>query len=195
MAYHHGNLRSAILIRAEEVLTTNGVDAITLRSLARDLAVSHSAPSKHFADRNALLDALAADGFERLNHELTTTAAGNDTFDRRLHATAHAYMHFAGTHPRLLALMYARKHTAAESVVQAAADSCARTLLTLLTDGDAPVDDPERFGIIMLACLQGIAGLAAGDGLPPGYDADALATDAVERLVRGSESGRQQTSR
>jgi AcrR family transcriptional regulator len=59
MSYHHGDLRSALLQRAEEVIAANGVDGVRLSVLAKDLGVSHGAPARHFKDRNALLAALA----------------------------------------------------------------------------------------------------------------------------------------
>ena len=58
--YHHGDLRAAVLRRAEEVLRESGTDALSLRGIARDLGVSHAAPSAHFRDKNALFAALAA---------------------------------------------------------------------------------------------------------------------------------------
>ena len=59
--YHHGNLRSVLLARAEEAL--NAGEDLSLRELARRAGVSHAAPRRHFADKQALLDALAEDGF------------------------------------------------------------------------------------------------------------------------------------
>lgn len=59
MSYHHGDLRSALLYRAEQVIDSDGVDAVRLSVLAKDLGVSHGAPARHFKDRNALLAALA----------------------------------------------------------------------------------------------------------------------------------------
>lgn len=58
-SYHHGDLRSALLQRAEDVIAEQGVDAVKLSVLARELGVSHGAPARHFKDRNALLAALA----------------------------------------------------------------------------------------------------------------------------------------
>ena len=68
--YHHGDLRAALIARAAEVVVADGVGALSLRELARDLGVSHGAPSRHFPDKQALLDALALDGFERLRVDL-----------------------------------------------------------------------------------------------------------------------------
>ena len=57
--YHHGDLRAALIARATEVIATGGVDALSLRELARDIGVSHGAPGRHFPDKQALLDAVA----------------------------------------------------------------------------------------------------------------------------------------
>src|SRR5215472_7707973 len=73
--YHHGNLRTALLDAAERTLRERGVQALSLRELAREVGVSHGAPRRHFPDRQSLLDALAGAGFERLGAELRAAAA------------------------------------------------------------------------------------------------------------------------
>ena len=64
--YHHGNLRAALLERAEHKLSREGAHTLSLRELARDVGVSHGAPREHFRNKQALLDALAETGFQRL---------------------------------------------------------------------------------------------------------------------------------
>lgn len=68
--YHHGDLRSALLERAEEVIADEGLDAVKLSLLAKDLGVSHGAPARHFADRNALLAALALRAVDTLKSHI-----------------------------------------------------------------------------------------------------------------------------
>src|SRR5271167_2106066 len=68
--YHHGNLREALLKAAEKALEGGGVQSISLRELSRELGVSHTSPRRHFADKQALLDALALRGFERFDEVL-----------------------------------------------------------------------------------------------------------------------------
>src|SRR5277367_2560745 len=87
--YHHGNLRAALLDQAERTVRERGVQELSLRELARDVGVSHGAPRRHFADRQALLDALAEVGFTRLGAELRAAVedAGED-FEAQLRATA-----------------------------------------------------------------------------------------------------------
>ncbi len=106
MAYHHGNLREALLERAAEVVAEGGIGALSLRSLARDLGVSHAAPSRHFADRAALLRSLAQLGFER-NVEVMregAEAAGDDPV-ARYRALGRSTVRFAVEHPALFRAM------------------------------------------------------------------------------------------
>jgi AcrR family transcriptional regulator len=64
-AYHHGDLRRAVLDRAVQVIASEGTDALSLRALAADLGVSHTAPRHHFASRQGLLTAVAVEGSSR----------------------------------------------------------------------------------------------------------------------------------
>src|ERR1700704_6555268 len=75
-AYHHGNLRTALLEQAERTLRDRGAEELSLRELAREVGVSHGAPRRHFADRQALLDALAEAGYARLGGEIRTAVEG-----------------------------------------------------------------------------------------------------------------------
>ena len=78
--YHHGNLRPALLAAAERALARGG--ELSLRELAREIGVSHAAPRRHFADKQALLDALALDGFERLGREMAAAVEPGGAFAR-----------------------------------------------------------------------------------------------------------------
>ncbi|MFE3071699.1 TetR/AcrR family transcriptional regulator [Streptomyces sp. NPDC059247] len=188
MAYHHGNLRTELLARAETVLADSGVEALSLRSLARDLGVSHAAPARHFPDRRALLDALAVEGFGRLGDRLRGAVSDDGRgFEERLTDTALTYVRFATAHPALLEVMYARKHDVRAPEVRAASDACAGPLLGLFAGG-TPLGDPERFGVVLLAGLHGIAALAGSGALPPAHSAEDLAVDMVRRLLRGSRA-------
>jgi AcrR family transcriptional regulator len=68
--YHHGDLRRAVLDRAVQVIASEGADALSLRALAADLGVSHTAPRHHFSSRQGLLTAVAVEGFVELRQRL-----------------------------------------------------------------------------------------------------------------------------
>src|SRR4051812_37043615 len=70
MAYHHGDLRQALLDEAIEVIASSGVAALSLRDLARRAGVSHAAPTHHFGDKAGLLTVLATEGYTQLGDAL-----------------------------------------------------------------------------------------------------------------------------
>ncbi len=183
--YHHGNLRAALLASAEQTLNEGG--ELSLRELARQVGVSHAAPRRHFAGKQALLDALAQDGFERLGGELRGAMAGASDFEGRLLAFARAYVGFATEHAALLELMFAGKHRpgAADSLRQAA-DRAFDAPLSLIAEGQSAGEvvggDPQDVGTVAFAAFQGLASLANAGMLEPD---DGTVAAAVERLVLG----------
>ena len=94
--YHHGDLRAALLQAAGELLETQGSGGLSLREAARRAGVSHNAPYRHFPDRDALLAALAAEGFRMLADSQASAAR-----ERGL-----AYVRFALQHPQRFRLMF-----------------------------------------------------------------------------------------
>jgi len=186
--YHHGNLRVALLESAEQTLNEGG--ELSLRELARQVGVSHAAPRRHFADKQALLDALAEDGFERLGDDLRSAlAAADPSFEARLLAFGRAYVRFATEHAALLELMFAGKHRpgAADSL-RAAADRAFEAPLALIAEGQAGGEvvpgDPERVSIVAWAALQGLASLVNAEMLERA-GLDEVVADAVHRLLLG----------
>lgn len=189
-AYHHGNLRATLLAAAERSLREHGADQLSLRELAREVGVSHAAPRRHFADRQALLDALAEAGFARLGAELRAAiTAADPQFRPRLQAMAAAYIRFATEDAALLELMFAAKHRpGADQLVEAAAAPFG-LMQDLLEQGQAQgilgPGDPGRVGIVLFATLQGIATLINGNLVPPEL-LDGIAETAVDQFIRGS---------
>ncbi|MFE1247197.1 TetR/AcrR family transcriptional regulator [Streptomyces sp. NPDC058735] len=181
--YHHGDLRSALLAGAERTLREKGAAALSLRELAREAGVSHAAPGRHFKDKQALLDALALTGYDRLAQALTDADAPALPLQQRLTGLARAYLAFALDNPELLELMYARKHDPGASEQMAAAvDRTVGSLERVLADaqerGEIVAGDPQRLTLLTGATLQGVAGFAAAGMLAP----DA-ALDGIEGLV------------
>jgi AcrR family transcriptional regulator len=108
-AYHHGDLRSALLIAAQEELAASNVEKLSLRSVAKRAGVSHAAPAHHFKDKRGLLTSLAALGFERfLKAQEARQAATPDKSPRaQLSAAGLGYVDFASGQPELFNLMFA----------------------------------------------------------------------------------------
>lgn len=100
--YHHGRLREAVLERAVEVIAAHGPEGFSLRSLAADLGVSHTAPRYHFGSRQGVLNAVAAQGFRLLATELANTREARAGF---LEAGV-VYVEFALAHPAHFHVMF-----------------------------------------------------------------------------------------
>jgi AcrR family transcriptional regulator len=98
--YHHGDLRQALIDRAAAVIDEEGIEALTLRGLARDLGVSHGAPNRHFKSKADLLAALAAEGYAALR-SATLSAAESVSDDAwvRLNAMGRGFLHWAIDNP------------------------------------------------------------------------------------------------
>jgi AcrR family transcriptional regulator len=105
--YHHGDLRIAVLAAAEKIVEQEGVDALTLRAVARAVDVSHTAPKNHFGSLEGLLSELAAVGYRRFGEAMAAAmdAAGTDP-RTRMRAMGRAYVGFGRSYPGLFLLMF-----------------------------------------------------------------------------------------
>ncbi|MFE6521387.1 TetR/AcrR family transcriptional regulator [Streptomyces sp. NPDC057794] len=190
--YHHGNLRMEFLDAAERSLRAHGVDQLSVRDLARDIGVSHAAFRRHFADRRALLDALAESGFVRLGAELRAAVDAIDAEDdlsARLHAFASAYVRFATENAALAGLMNSSKHRPGATAVAEAAAAAFGQIGDLIEEGQARGEleegDPEDIGLIIYATVLGITSMLNSGMIEPGR-LEQLVDTAVTQFLRGA---------
>ena len=108
-AFHHGNLRAALLDASLQLLDQGGADAVTIRAVARKTGVSHAAPVNHFNDREALLTALCTLLFEELGGaiECLRQARSEDPAGRVL-AFAEGMIDYGLTQPHRYRLLWRR---------------------------------------------------------------------------------------
>ncbi|HEV2570051.1 TetR/AcrR family transcriptional regulator [Sphingomonas sp.] len=114
-SYHHGDLRRSLLDAGLELLETREAHDLSLREVARAVGVSATAVYRHFPDKDALLDALAAEGLGRLGaaqHRAAEAAGGGE---KGFVATGIAYVRFALDHPALFRLTFSA--TAARNIL------------------------------------------------------------------------------
>jgi AcrR family transcriptional regulator len=183
LAYHHGDLRRALLDAALELVAEQGPAGLSLREVARRAGVSHAAPAHHFGDKAGLLTALAVEGFERfLAAQRAAAERGGDDPARRFGWTGWAYVMFAVEQPAYFSLMFRPEHLrmtdpALESAARNAHDFLLATVLA------ASPDSPDEEEVSMRATfawslVHGMATLWLDGGLPQ-YgqvtDIDALA--------------------
>jgi len=104
-AYHHGDLRSALIAQAKKIVEREGPDKVSLRSVAKAAGVSQAAPYHHFKDKSALLSAVAADGFRAFTRAMIDRAEAAKEPQERLQLLGVGYVEFAVQHPQLFRLM------------------------------------------------------------------------------------------
>jgi AcrR family transcriptional regulator len=106
-AYHHGNLKAALLKSAAKMIAEGGVENVTMRALSNRIGVSRTALYQHFKNKNDLLSAVAADSYARLKIRLHDIRS-DDASDllSRLHDMSVAYVNFALEHPNQYKLMF-----------------------------------------------------------------------------------------
>jgi AcrR family transcriptional regulator len=103
-AYHHGDLRAALIAAGRAIIEDKGPDGFSLRSAARQAGVSPAAPAHHFGDARGLLTAIATVGFVEFGDaiEAATGPDRRSTIVRQ----CHAYLDFALAKPGLFRLMW-----------------------------------------------------------------------------------------
>jgi AcrR family transcriptional regulator len=104
--YHHGDLAVALHDAAREILEEQGLDALSLRSVAKRAGVSHAAPYRHYASREALLADVALKGLSELQAEIAAAGVKPGDKGERIVHIGGAYLRFAVRHQGLLRLMF-----------------------------------------------------------------------------------------
>jgi AcrR family transcriptional regulator len=172
--YHHGDLRAALIRAGESVLAETGIEGFSLRRVAREVGVSHSAPAHHFGDTQGLLAALATDGFTRFLAAMQARQNAAATQDARalLTASGLGYMDFALDAPALFSLMFGSERVdfcdpALDQAATAAFDHLAQDIARLR--GASPYEDAEAMTDVMAAwsMVHGFAALLMAGRLKP----------------------------
>jgi AcrR family transcriptional regulator len=116
-AYHHGDLRRALIEAGLAILRDDGIESITLRNVASVASVSHSASYHHFQTKSGLLAAIATSGFETMVATIEDLAGSLEPNDPvgRLRAIGRGYVLFATQNPQLFRLMFRPELTLPDS--------------------------------------------------------------------------------
>ena len=176
--------REVLLRAAVEIAEADGVGAIGLREAARRVGVTHGAPYRHFENQQALVAAVAEQGFRELMAEVQAAQAiaGADVL-ARFHALGVAYLRFALAHPGQFRVMFGAEAAAEPSVRSAEAAVFALAVNEIASaqrQGLIAAGDPQELALLAWSTSHGLAVLMI-DGLVQWVGLD---TEAPERLAR-----------
>jgi AcrR family transcriptional regulator len=190
--YHHGDLRRALLDEAVRTIRDDGAAALTLRAVGARLGVSRTALYRHFADKSALLNAVAEDGFRRLSDALEGAWAGAGGGVRGFDEQGRAYVRFALDNPSHYRVMFGVWRSRDEDAALRAAGARAfqalvDALAALQRDGVVRRDEaPGQVALYVWAAVHGVAMLAIDGRLPSG---PGEVRDVIDYAVRRIGSG------
>ena len=196
LAYHHGDLRAALIAAALDVIDEIGPRGLTIREVARRAGVSHAAPYRHFTDKNELILAVVEHGFELLDRQMQQArdAAGDDPLSQ-FAASGEAYLAFALDYPAYYRVMFsgdllntrgheALRHTSNAAFVNMVEDIKTGQQLGVIREGD-----PLPQAIFIVSTVHGFVSLANDNRLASfseeGVDLDTLKDYVITTIFEG----------
>jgi AcrR family transcriptional regulator len=186
--YHHGDLHDALVQAALRDAELGGPEAISMKALAKELGVSQPAPYRHFADRDALLQAVTAEAFRQFT-AILREAIGKPSKRSKLSRLAQAALEFGLKRNGMYRLMFASRSMAnaeKDSELHVAAHE---TLVLLVESFEAPAVGllRERHAMQVWAALHGVISLAE-QGLLTGEAAQITRQELVETIVQQTKA-------
>lgn len=164
--YHHGNLREALVEQAVATIRDQGVEALTLRDVGARLRVSRTALYRHFADKQALLAAVATQGFRTFRQALIDAWDGTGHSQAGFMQMGRAYVTFARAHPSHYRVMFGGfvEKADCDPDLRGTADSAFAVLVSAIAElqqqGRVRAGDPQEISLFVWASVHGFAMLA-----------------------------------
>ena len=195
--YHHGDLRRALLDAALAIVESDGIDGLTLRSVARSAGVSHAAPKHHFGDLRGLHCALAEEGFHALRDQMVSSQTDEPDADSlsQVKSLCMAYVEFASRSPGHFRGMFHSKvadrsgQPELEQAAQSAFGLVVEAVQRAQDDGQIREGDTRGIALAAWALVHGLSTLAVDDYLGDrGFssaDPVVLADQLIDLLQQG----------
>src|SRR5437868_943845 len=174
-AYQHGDLREALIQAGLKLLSEKGVDGLSLRAAAQLAGVSHAAPYRHFRDKDALVAAIATQGFRLLSARMREEVAATRSPDlrQRLRALGVGYVSFALEHPGYFRVVFGglvKSAAATPELKEAGAEAYGLLRNTVAEGVDAGVlkaRDPDELALAAWSLVHGLSMLGVDGALEP----------------------------
>lgn len=201
-AYHHGNLQDALIRAGLAIIESKGIEALSLRTVARRAKVSHAAPYHHFTGKSDLLAAIAAAGFDQMVETIgqQASAAGAQTSLDRLSAVGRGYLFHAVGHPSVFRLMFRPEltrpadHPRLMEAEARAFGTLLQAIVTVQQEGHVAGKDPRPPAAFAWSTVHGLAMLHIDEVLPETplgqLRFEELAMEVNEAIISGLKSHR-----
>lgn len=195
--YHHGDLKNALIQCGLEILAHEGINGLSLRKVARRAGVSEAAPYRHYKDKEALLAAIAEQGFIRLAECLASVEEQFAEDARELfHQSAKAYIRFARENPDSMRVMFQSRHkdgTIGFPALQDAADEAFSFLIDMVEycqqEGLARAGHPIPMALGIWSTVHGLALLLVDGCISQDVfqesDEETLINETLEMVLKG----------
>jgi AcrR family transcriptional regulator len=193
--YHHGNLRRALLDEALATIRTEGVDGLTLREIGARVGVSRTALYRHFADKRALLTAVAIEGFRMLRQQLVTAWEEGGRNRAAFQAMGVAYIRFAVANPSHYRVMFGSfvdpkdREPELDAEAAGAFQALVDALAALQRDAVVLGDDTVLMARFVWSVVHGMAMLGIDGQLREPSGIEELMRYALKWLRTGIEAG------
>ncbi len=189
MGRHHGDLRKALIAAALDLVAESTAEEVTLRAVARKAGVSAAAPYHHFADKDALLAAVARDGFDSLTRVQLDVLGGPGSARGKLEDMVAHYVRFAADHQTHYSLMFRTLPAEVggvegDALRDAAMSSFGRLVESIHAANPAlTADEAANKAVLAWALAHGAVDVGRwGSALRPGVEAEQMAAE-VGRAV------------
>ncbi|MGQ0456090.1 MAG: TetR/AcrR family transcriptional regulator [Hyphomicrobium sp.] len=190
-AYHHGDLREALVNATRQLVFDKGAETFTLADACRLAGVSTAAPYKHFRDKDEILQEIIVQGFEQMSSERRAAVGAHPPGSvEGIVAMGHAYIAFARNETAIFRLMFGQIPSLCTAEhVQAHGQACFRGVIEDVARFCATnnvTQDASVLALELWTFVHGAASLAIDgdyDKVAPGLDVEALVTSASSRLL------------
>ena len=170
--YHHGNLKSALILAGLDILKTEGIHRLTLRAVARKAKVSHAAPYSHFSGKQDLLANIAIEGFKKLKTALTGNSAYRNIKGKQdLLDFAWQYLTFVLQNPGFYKVMFGElihpsEHEELGRISMETFHLLIETIQSAQNNMVVQEGDPYEFALSAWTAIHGMADLLLSSVIP-----------------------------
>ncbi len=184
-SYHKGDLKNKLISAGLEILTREGIGSLSLRMVAKAAGVSHAAPYRHFNNKEALIAAIAEEGFKKLSDSIIQAASiypGNP--ELQFKEAGWGYISFALENPEHLKVMFGSFSDRCELDKGTSLDSLIELIQNCQNKGLIRDEDPLILALTTWATVHGLALIYINNQMPEtGMPADRKFMEQMARKI------------